>query len=79
MRLNNLVIQQFDFGRFVLRFCKKGDDKSNPPPKPHDQIKSTFYRYNCARLYDSIATVGESRVWWRADFQSGYRVLKKVL
>ena len=28
--------------------------------------------------YDSIATVGESRVWWRADFQSGSRVLKKV-
>ena len=30
------------------------------------------------RAYDSIATVGESRVWWRADFQSGSRVLKKV-
>ena len=29
-------------------------------------------------LYDSIATVGESRVWWRADFQSGSRVLKKM-
>ena len=29
-------------------------------------------------LYDSIATVGEIRVWWRADFQSGTRVLKKV-
>ena len=28
--------------------------------------------------YESIATVGESRVWWRADFQSGYRVLRKV-
>ena len=28
--------------------------------------------------YDSIATVGEIRVWWRADFQSGSRVLKKV-
>ena len=28
--------------------------------------------------YDSIATVGESRVGWRADFQSGSRVLKKV-
>ena len=27
--------------------------------------------------YDSIATVGESRVWWRAAFQSGSRVLKK--
>ena len=29
-------------------------------------------------VYESIATVGESRVWWRADFQSGSRVLKKV-
>ena len=28
--------------------------------------------------YESIATVGEIRVWWRADFQSGSRVLKKV-
>ena len=27
---------------------------------------------------ESIATVGEIRVWWRADFQSGSRVLKKV-
>ena len=29
-------------------------------------------------IYDSIATVGEIQVWWRADFQSGSRVLKKV-
>ena len=29
-------------------------------------------------IYDSIATVGEIRVYWRADFQSGSRVLKKV-
>ena len=29
-------------------------------------------------LYESIATVGEIRVWWRADFQSGSRLLKKV-
>ena len=28
--------------------------------------------------YDSIATVGEIRVYWRADFQSASRVLKKV-
>ena len=28
--------------------------------------------------YESIATVGEIGVWWRADFQSGSRVLKKV-
>ena len=30
------------------------------------------------RLYESFATVGEIRVWWRAYFQSGSRVLKKV-
>ena len=29
-------------------------------------------------VYESIATVGEIRVYWRADFQSGSRVLKKV-
>ena len=29
-------------------------------------------------IYESIATVGEIQVWWRADFQSGSRVLKKV-
>ena len=29
-------------------------------------------------MYESFATVGESRVWWRADFQSGSRVLRKV-
>ena len=30
------------------------------------------------RKYESFATVGEIRVYWRADFQSGSRVLKKV-
>ena len=33
---------------------------------------------NAMKIYDSIATVGEIRVYWRADFQSGSRVLKKV-
>ena len=33
---------------------------------------------NSHMIYESIATVGEIRVWWRADFQSGSRVLKKV-
>ena len=28
--------------------------------------------------YESFSDVGEIRVWWRADFQSGSRVLKKV-
>ena len=32
----------------------------------------------CVHIYESFATVGEIRVWWRADFQSGSRVLKKV-
>ena len=43
---------------------------------PEPVLKSgAFVR---ARIYESIATVGESRVWWWADFQSGSRVLKKV-
>ena len=29
-------------------------------------------------ICESFATVGEIRVYWRADFQSGSRVLKKV-
>ena len=29
-------------------------------------------------IYESFSDVGEIRVWWRANFQSGYRVLKKV-
>ena len=29
-------------------------------------------------IYDSFSDVGEIRVYWRADFQSGSRVLKKV-
>ena len=32
----------------------------------------------CQSCYESFATVGEIRVYWRADFQSGSRVLKKV-
>ena len=37
-----------------------------------------YIGYPIRMIYDSIATVGEIRVWWRADFQSGSRVLKKV-
>ena len=43
-------------------------------PKYLDLIQNCFL----SRRYESIANVGESRVWWRADFQSGSRVLKKV-
>ena len=28
-------------------------------------------------IYESFSDVGEIRVWWRADFQSGSRVFKK--
>ena len=36
-------------------------------------------RWTRRKLYESFSDVGESWVWWRADFQSGSRVLKKVL
>ena len=40
--------------------------------------KEMYGNYETKQMYDSIATVGEIRVYWRADFQSGSRVLKKV-
>ena len=40
--------------------------------------KDVFFHLPGENIYDSIATVGKIRVWWRADFQSGSRVLKKV-
>ena len=40
-------------------------------------LKKVF-SYSGQATYESFATVGEFRVWWRADFQSGSRVLKKV-
>ena len=62
--------------------------------QPESSVKETHLRYFWQKMnfnpdicppcefevlgYESIATVGESRVWWRADFQSGSRVLKKV-
>ena len=44
----------------------------------HQLSFETFDNIMVIRRYDSIATVGEIRVYWRADFQSGSRVLKKV-
>ena len=45
--------------------------------------RKNFYVYYLVHLvetliYESFATVGEIRVYRRADFQSGSRVLKKV-
>ena len=37
-----------------------------------------FWKFQEGNEYESIATVGEIRVWWRADFQSGSRVLNKT-
>ena len=44
---------------------------------PKKALRSYIHEERKAQ-YDSIATVGEIRVYWRADFQSGSRVLKKV-
>ena len=48
-------------------------------PDTHDPRSSkSLEAQEPKNSYDSIATVGESRVWWRAYFQSGSRVLKKA-
>ena len=41
------------------------------------EMKNAFLRPLTMR-YDSLSDVGEIRVYQRADFQSGSRVLKKV-
>merc|ERR1719318_57468 len=41
----------------------------------NSRFESQFRTKNT--IYESFATVGEIRVYWRADFQSGSRVLKK--
>ena len=44
------------------------------------QLRHTQVVVNSGRLksYDSMSDLGEIRVYQRADFQSGSRVLKKV-
>ena len=43
------------------------------------QVMYTSLILNDAKMgYELFSDVGESRVWWRADFQSGSGVLKKV-
>ena len=49
----------------------------DPPSQPGQIILVQNDLIRCP-TYESFATVGEIRVWWRADFQSGSRVLKKV-
>ena len=44
----------------------------------HQGIKYNTPKVRCLTRYDSFSDVPESWVWWRADFQSGPRVLKKV-
>ena len=52
------------------------------PPKKivvcHFVVARLFQPAVVVAEYESFATVGEIRVYWRADFQSGSRVLKKV-
>ena len=50
----------------IARFCDKNE--------------FLFYLLMCVyiNIYDSLSDVGEIRVYQRADFQSGSRVLKKV-
>ena len=68
----------------IIRYLMitKRAKRANQPIDPRletarvDQVERLVSIIVC--VYESIATVGESRVWWRADFQSGSRVLKKV-
>ena len=64
-----------DFGQGLDSKLWKREDKIYIRPL---NVNKNGARCPSRVTYESIATVGESRVWWRADFQSGSRVLKKV-
>ena len=55
-----------------------GHTPSCPLLAPNSNLKWDMRHSEKQAAYDSIATVGEIRVYRRADFQSGSRVLKKV-
>ena len=47
-------------------------------PKVPKMVRKCPELSNPKKVYDSLSDVGEIRVYQRADFQSGSRVLKKV-
>ena len=75
---------------FQIQVCKNALSQEDVTPKNATKILLLAERHSLNELkkvnqddknihiYESIATVGESRVWWKADFQSGSRVLNKV-
>ena len=73
-------------GTIFLGAIANGQENKRLPKSENSLVGSnsiSFAKVRHPTLYDSFATVGEIRVYRRADFQSGYennaaRVLKKV-
>ena len=59
-----------------LRSRQQKERETPAGPRP-GSVSVATYSGHC-RIYDSLSDVGEIRVYQRADFQSGSRVLKKV-
>ena len=57
---------------------KKGNSREKKTFCAKCDLLDFCVKKNSYSGYESFATVGEIRVYWRADFQSGSRVLKKV-
>ena len=62
--------------RLIQNINRTTSQLKNVPRENHLQWKNNIFGSNVKAWM--IADVPESWVWWRADFQSGSRVLKKV-
>ena len=65
-------------GSFWNNSIKKWSDVTSPLILNDNNICLIAFLAALAALYEADADFPESGVWWRADFQSGFRVLKKV-
>ena len=74
------LISDFNIEKQIVKYLAGGEKEGwGKETCLQDLISNTLTRrMACLARYESFATVGEIRVWWRADFQSGSRVLKKV-
>ena len=71
----NLFPSRRDCFAYNALFKSNGGESTKPKGMRN---RKTYISFSPILKYESFATVGEIRVWWRADFQSGSRVLKKV-
>ena len=81
-QMTHIICRMFDNSTEMLpRVIRENSDnlgQAEGPNRSHVMIRELARETEDKPRYDSFSDVGEIRVYWRADFQSGSRVLKNV-